>query len=259
MCITAKNYLYKFTPYFISIIIHILILTIIFLLPYIKSFFFTQTSVSSPASEINIESVNISQESGSLTTGTDRDAVLYGLNDSAGRELWKCAKSGISVTAENFLEYVKIRELRKSLRGSDNKTKEDIFKKYPFLTGSEQFQSGIGQKIKSDFHESYYDACRMINFNKKDLASDEDEPEKFISAVMDYLNGQRNVRTWRTLWMVPKAPAQQDKIKLVRLLRRLNIYCIEGENAGYEYMCGSVKALQDLIPDNLKFPEIHDK
>jgi hypothetical protein len=259
MWITANNDLDKFTPYFISIIIHILILTIIFLLSCVKSFFFNETSVSPPASEIIIESVDISPESSNLITGMDRDAVLYGLNDSGGRELLKCAKSGISVTPDNFLEYAKIRELRKSLRGSNNKTKEDIFKKYPFLTGSNQFQSGIGHKLKSDFHESYYDVCRMLNFNKKGSASDEDEPEKFFSAVMDYLNGQRTVRTWRTLWMVPKSPIRQDKIKLARLLRRLNMYCIEGENAGYEHMCASVKALQDLIPDNLKFPEIHDK
>lgn len=259
MWITANNDLDKFTPYFISIIIHILILTFILLQSYVKSFFFTETFVSRSVSEITIESIDISQESSNLITGMDRDAVLYGLNDSAGRELWKCAKSGISVTPDNFLEYIKIRELRKSLRGLNNKTKEDIFKKYPFLTGSDQFQSGIGQKIKSDFHESYQDVCRMINFEKKNRASDGDEPEQFISTVMDYLNGQRTVRTWRTLWMVPKSPTRQDKIELARLLRRLNNYCIEGENAGYEHMCGSVKALQDLIPDNLKFPQIYNK
>jgi hypothetical protein len=255
----ANNYLNELIPYFISITIHTIIFTFIFLLSHVKSIFFYETSVSPPAPEITIESIDISQESTSVIYGEGRDAVLQGLNDSVGRELWKCARSGISVTPENFLEYIKIRGLRKSLRGLDAKTKVDIFKKYPFLTGTDQFQSGIGQKIISDFHESYQDVCRMINFNKKDRASEDDEPDKFISAVMDYLNGQRPVRTWRTFWMVPESPTRQDKIVLVILLRRLNNFCIEGENVGYEHMCGSVKALQNLIPDKLKYPEQYDK
>ena len=250
----ANNYLNELIPYFISITIHALIFTFIFLLSPVKPIIFNETSISPPAPEITIESIDVSKESSGLISGEGRDAVLHGLNDSIGRELWKCARSGISVTPENFLEYIKIRELRKSLRGLDAKTKENIYKKYPFLTGTNQFESGVGQKITSDFHESYQDVCRIINFSNKERASEEDEPDKFFSAVVDYLNGQRTVRTWRTFWMVPESPTQQDKIELVQLLRRLHDYCIEGESAGYEHMCGSVKALQNIIPDKLKYP-----
>lgn len=254
-----NNGFHEFTPYFISLAIHALFFFFILLISFITSYFFNEFSMTRPAPEIIIESIDVSQESSNMMTGSDREAVLKGLNDSAGRELWECARSGISVTPDNFLEYVKIREFRKGLRSRNGKTKDDIYEKYPFLTGSNQFESGIGHKLKSDFHECYQDACRMINFNKKDRAAGDNVPEEFISAVLEYLNGQRSVRTWRTLWMSPQPAAWQDKIELVRLVRRLHDYCNEGNNAGYEHMSGSIKILQDLIPDTLKFPGIYKK
>ena len=86
--------------------------------------------------------------------------------------------------------------------------------------------------------------------------SSRDEPEQFTAAVLDFLNGKRAVRTWRTLWMVPKPSEPDDRIKLVRLVRRLHFYGLEGENAGYEHLRKSISAMIDLIPEELKFPRI---
>ncbi len=250
---SAHNELTELTPYIISLSIHLLLLLLIFSISYINYHFLKTKSMTQSARDIDIESIAVSPDTGSLMTGSESGAGPYGLNDSAGRELLETARSGISITPDNFLEYAKTRNLRKGL---NVKPREDVFEKYPFLTGTSQFQSGIGKKLKADFHECYEDVCSMINFNKKDRASPEDEPDRFTTAVLDYLDGKRIVRTWRTLWMVPQPATIEDKIEMVRLVRRLHNYGIEGENAGYEHMRISLKSLIDLIPDELKYPAI---
>ncbi|MBP7736432.1 MAG: hypothetical protein KA369_10710 [Spirochaetes bacterium] len=253
---SIRNDLPLFSPYLLSIIIHALFAVIMLSITYINYLYAKKKSLLEASREVQIESIVISKDTGFQRTESEQDAVAahdrrgagpYGLNDSAGRELIEAARSGISVTPDNFLEYAKIRSLRKGL---NVKPKEDIFEKYPFLTGSSKFQSGIGRKIKTDFGECYDDACRMIELDR----SSREEPERFTAAVLDYLSGKRPVRTWRTLWMVRKPAEEDDKIKLVHLIRRLHFYGIEGENAGYEYMRRSIASMLDLIPDELKFP-----
>ncbi len=258
----AYNQLPEHTPFIISTAIHFFLLLLTFSISY-RNYYLEQKALEEAAREVQIESIAISQDAGSLQPDQDagrtydrKSAGPYGLNDSAGRELLECARSGISVTPDNFLEYAKIRELRKGL---NIQPKKDIFKKYPFLTGSSQFQSGIDKKFKTDYQECYEKVCGIINFPKKERASREGEPDKFTTAALDYLNGKRAARTWRTLWMVPKPATLQDKIELVRLLRRLHNYGIEGENAGYEHMRSSFKALIDLIPDEFKYPAIRNQ
>lgn len=244
------------SPYIISLAMHIFLLSLVFSITFINFHIMKKKSRVQSARDIEIESITGSPDAGALSGVSERGPGPYGLNDSAGRELWECARSGISVTPDNFLEYAKIRNLRKGL---NPKPKEDIYEKYPFLTGSSQFQSGIGGKLRSDFHECYKDTCAMIGFGKKDRASPEDEPENFTAAVLGYLDGARAVRTWRTLWMVPQPATREDKILLVRLLRRLHNYGIEGENAGHEHMRAGIRSLLNLIPDELKFPAHSDK
>ena len=257
----ARN---EISPYIISAAIHILALLLIFSISYRNYYYFKKKSLIEAAHDIQIDSIAISRDSADVRTEPDqeyrrtesrRGTGPYGLNDEAGRELWECARSGISVTPDNFLEYAKIRELRKGL---NLKQKNDIFQKYPFLTGSSQFQSGVGKKLKTDYQECHEHVCRIINFHEKDYTSSEDTSDEFTAAALDYLNGNKAVRTWRTLWMVPAPATRQDKIELVRLLRRLHNYHIDGENAGYEHMRGSLKSIIDLIPDELKFTTIRN-
>ncbi len=241
-----------FTPYILSAAIHTLLAAIMLSISCINYLDKKKKALLEASREVQIESIAISKETDFTRSESEQTAKgpgPYGLNDSAGRELLETARSGISVTPDNFLEYARIRSLRKGL---NVRPKDDIFEKYPFLTGSSKFHSGTGQKRKSDFGECYDDACRMIELDR----SSREEPERFTAAVLDYLNGKRAVRTWRTLWMVPKPAEPDDRIKLVRLVRRLHFYGLEGENAGYEYMRKSIASMVDLIPDELKFPRI---
>lgn len=247
-----------FAPYILSIAIHGLLAVMMLCITCINYLNTKKKSLEESSREVRIESIVISKETDFPQAESEQDAAAahggrgpgpHGLNDSAGRELIEAARSGISVTPDNFLEYARIRSLRKGL---NVKPKDDIFEKYPFLTGSSSFHSGTGQKNKSDFRDCYDDACRMIELDR----SSREEPEQFTAAVLAFLNGKRAVRTWRTLWMVPKPAEQDDKIKLVRLVRRLHFYGLEGENAGYEYMRRSIASMVDLIPDELKFPGI---
>ena len=246
----------ELNPYIVSLAIHTFLLSLVFSISLINYHLIKKKSRLQSTRDIEIESITGSPDAGTLETGSERGPGPLGLNDSAGRELWECARSGISITPDNFLEYAKIRNL---IKGLNPIPKEDIYEQYPFLKGSSQFQSGIGRKLRSDFHDCYEDACAMIGFSKKDRASPEDEPEKFTAAVLGFLDGARAVRTWRTLWMVSQPATMQDKIELVRLLRRLHNYGIEGENAGHEHMRAGIRSLLDLIPDELKFPAHPDK
>jgi hypothetical protein len=246
------------TPFIISVSIHMLFLSLLASISYLHYSDLKKKPFLDTTKDVDIESISVSGDNDDLQAGSDRDALRrgagpYGLNDEAGRELWATARSGISITPDNFLEYAKTRNLRKGL---NPKAKEDIYRKYPFLTGSTQFQSGIDHKLKSDFQECYEDVCRIIEFDNKGRASIDDDPDIFSAAVLEFLDGKREVRTWRTLWMARKPAALKDKIKLVRLLRRLHNYGIEGDNAGYEHLRKSIGSLINTIPDDLKFPAI---
>jgi len=244
----------ELTPFIISVLIHALLLLFIVSISYRYYYILSKREA---AQEIRVDSLDISQDDeaesdlNNQNVDTKGGRGPSGLNDEAGRELWRCARSGISITPDNFLDYAEIRKLRKGL---SVKPKKDIYKKYPFLTGVNQFDSGIGKKLKTDYRECYENVCRIINLPDNNSISPEDRPGEFTAAALDYLNGKRAVRSWRTLWMVRKPATKEDKIELARLLRRLHNYCIEGEDIGYEGMRGSLKSIIDIIPDELKFP-----
>lgn len=244
----------EFNSFMLSLGIHILFLALMASISFIQHHISKKKTLAQATRDIEIESIAVSQDNEALQAGSESGTGPFGLNDSAGRELLETARSGISVTPDNFMEYDKIRNLRRGMGARPRR--EDIYEKYPFLKGSAGFDTGLGRKSKSDFQECYEDACRIINYSRADR---DDEAEKFAGAVMDYLNGKRAVRTWRTLWMVPKPATMQEKIELVRLLRRLHLYSLEGENAGYGYLRGSLKALVETIPDELKFPGIRNR
>ena len=263
---TTQNGTGKFTiPFIISIAIHILLVLLIISFSYRYHLVMKKKSDSEAAPDAGIYSVTISQENEILQNESNRDyreniknrgSGPYGLNDEAGRELLECARSGISVTPDNFLEYDRIRSIRKGL---NLKHKEKIDRGLSFLKDIEHFSTGIDHKFKTDFQECYENICSIINLPENKHVSLEDKADIFTATVLDYLNGKRAVRTWRTLWLVAKPAAMKDKTELVRLLRRLQNYFLEGEGAGYEHMRRSINSIIPIIPIELKFPVIRNK
>jgi len=241
---TEYNALRAFrNPFVISTAIHALLILLILSISYKYHQILKMKSLTDGARDI---SMDIAQDDEIPLAESGRDAGVngpYGLNDSAGRELWECARSWITVTPENFTEFARIRGMRKGLTSSLTKKRDD----------SASFSTGIDHKLKTDFRECYEDICDIVNLPKRNHASEEDSSKGFTVAVLDYLNGKRAVRSWRTLWMAEKPAALEDKIKLVRLLRRLNNYNLEGENEGFEYMRESIESIIRVIPDDLKF------
>lgn len=243
----------KSAPYILSAAIHIAIILIILLISYKNYRYVKLLSSIEAAHDVLIDSISMSNDDSyrevEIKHGAASERGPYGLNDSAGRELFECARSGISVTPENFLEYAKAHHLRKGFHITPT------IKNY----GSVSFSTGIDHKLKTDFQECYEKACRMIEFHEKGRAAPEDASYGFTFAAQDYLGGKRAVRTWRTLWMVPKPATTVDKIALVRLLRRLHAYSLEREDAGYEHLREALNTLISIIPDDLKFPVLRAK
>lgn len=235
---------------FISSALHLALLAIALLISDSAIDDLKMKDAITTADELRDLSVVIASEDAGRALA-ERGTGPHGLNDDAGRELVECARSGISVTPDNFLDYAKIRELRK---GRVVKPQKDVFRKYPFLTGRGRFEFGSGHKLKSDYREYYEDVCRIIDLpiDKKKLP--DDEADDFTAAVAGYLDGARAVRSWRTLWMSRKPPATKDKIELVRLLRRLHAYHLEGDDAGHEHMRAGLASIMRIIPEELIYP-----
>jgi hypothetical protein len=230
-------------PFVISTVIHALLILLILSTSYRYQQILKLKAFRDEARDISID---IAQEDEILQTEPGRDSGgkgPYGLNDEAGRELWESVRSRLTITPDNFTEFARIRGMRKGLSSPLTKKRDD----------SASFSTGIDHKLKTDFQDCYEDICAIVNLPKNKRASEEERSEGFAVAVLDYLSGKRAVRSWRTLWMVEKPAVLEDKIKLVRLLRRLNNYSLDGENEGFEYMRESIESVIRVIPDDLKF------
>ena len=249
------------TPFLISAAIHILFILLVLILSY-RNYTTSRITREQAEREIQIETIvtpeNINplqSESASdariSNTGTGKDTGPHGLNDEAGRELVENARSGITITPDNFQEYAKLRNLRRGLNPRREKT---LLDKYPFLTGRGSFDFGSGHKLKSDFQGCYEDVCAIVNLKENALQSPKEKSDNFTAAVMGYLDGTRPVRSWRTLWLARKPAVLKDKIELVRLVRRLHVYSLGLEDSGNEHMRLSLAFIVTLIPDELKFP-----
>lgn len=261
---SANNEPPAFTPFFISTAIHILFMLLVLIISY-RNYTASRIAREEADREIQIETIVTSENSSTMQSETAPDLRKtnsgagtgpYGLNDSAGRELVESARSGITITPDNFLEYAKLRDVRKGLNPERKKT---ILEKYPILTGTGHFDIGTGHKLKSDFQECYENVCRIIDIKEENSQSLENKSNNFTTAVLDYLDGKRPVSTWRTLWMVKKPALVEDKVNLVRLIRRLHNYSRDREDSGYEYMRKSFDLVVILIPNELKFPAISSK
>jgi hypothetical protein len=255
----------EFKPFIISLFIHLVLIILILFASYAHYRAVDTMTRENADLDVRIDTIVIADDHITLQAGSATDARRtngaggtgpHGLNDEAGRELVECARSGITVTPDNFLEYAKLWNLRKGLNPQRQKT---ILDRYPFLTGKGHFDLGSGRKLKSDFQECYEDVCAIIIIMEYPRQSLEEKSNYFTAAVQGYLDGTRPVRSWRTLWMEKKPAVLKDKIELVRLVRRLHNYSCDREDPGYEHMRKSLDLIVTIIPDELKFPVTGDK
>jgi hypothetical protein len=250
----SRHQHHEFTPFIISIAIHAFLM--LFAITFSYRYYVLGIKTNEPAREINLDFGASSRNNENIQTDSGRESREYmkgggfgpyRVNDKAAMDLLECAKAGISVTPDNFLEYARIRSMRKGLKDF-NPSRMKIAK------SGVSFFTGVDHKFKTSYQEYYESICSIINYREKKTMPQDDKSDGFTAAVLDYLDGRKAVRSWRTLWMVQKPATDREKRELILLLRHLRYCSLEGEDTGYEYLRSGINSIMRDLPGELQLP-----